>query len=211
MKHQREFERETARAQRLVFNRPAGWEYLLTAELLRSKLIPIKRKFTDLERGLIYRRTTSLQGEDFINWVGVMCTDLASLIRIASKAITQEIPNSWGLPGVAGDPLEIKHATDILISFCNGLLEWEVEVRSVVPPNPLQPLKQKMEGWTSQLLEEVVSFPDKLEEPFNQPNPTGQYDIHLIFKEPPGLAEARAEIQRLQRHPKELRKIYRNK
>src|SRR6266567_5125346 len=101
----------------------------------------------------------------------------------------RQVSNPWGalqgLPGVSGDPLEIKHATDILISFCNGLLEWEVEVRSVVPPNPLQPLKQKMEGWTSQLLEEVVSFPDKLEEPFNQPNPTGQYDIHLIFKEMP--------------------------
>jgi len=181
----KEFENETEYAQHLIFDHPYGWEYLLTAELLKSKLLPIKRRFADLQRGLVYRRTAPIQeGAEFIYWMRSKCDDLANLAQMAAKIIIEEIPASWGLPGVAGEPLEIRHAVDALTSVCNELVEWEADTRYVIAPSPFQSLKEKMQGWTSQFLDEVDSSSDKLTEIFKQPNPKGEYTIMLVFKEP---------------------------
>lgn len=203
----KEFEHETEYAQQLVFERPFAWEYKLTAELLQSNLAPIKRRFTELQRGLVYKKTTAIQGAEFIHWARSKCDDIANLINIVSVVINEEIPASWGPPGIPGDPLEIKHAVDKLSSVCAELVEWETDVRFAAVPPVVMGFKQKMEGWTLQAFDELYSSPDKLIEPFNQPNPKGIYNIQLIFTEPSGLREAMAELQRLQSDPQILLKL----
>lgn len=203
-----EFANETDYAQQLVFERPFAWEHKLTAELLRAKLAPIKRKFTELQRGLVFKKTTTIQGAEFIYWSRSKCDDIANLIKIAGIVINEEIPVSWGLPGVSGDPLEIKHAVDKLISVSSELVEWETDVRFTTVPSVVEEFKQKMEGWTAQAFDEIDSAPDKLLEPFNQPDPKGEYNIQLVFKEPPGLAEAMVELQRLQNNPQKLLQLF---
>jgi hypothetical protein len=203
----KEFEHETEYAQQLVFERPFAWEYKLTAELLRSKLVPIERKFDELHRGLVYKKTTRIQGLEFFYWVRSKCDDLANLIGIASKVLTEEIPASWGEPGVPGEPLEIKHAVDKLTSVCNELVEWETDVRFVIISDAFASLKQRMEGWTSQIFDEIDNVPEQLTEPFKQPDPRGVYNVQLVFKEPPGLAEAMVELQNLQNDPQKLLQV----
>jgi len=60
---EKDFALETAYAKQLILQHPRGWEYLLTAELLYSKLQPIKRRLSDLQRGLIYKKTRLLKGQ----------------------------------------------------------------------------------------------------------------------------------------------------
>lgn len=203
----KEFEHETEYAQQLVFECPFAWEYKLTAELLRSKLVPIKRKFNELQRGLVYKKTARIQGLEFIYWARSKCDDLANLIGIASQVLTEEIPASWGAPGVPGDPLEIKHAVDKLTSVCSELVEWETDVRFAIVHDIFESFKQKMAGWTSQVFGEIDNVPERTLAPFKQPDPRGEYTIQLVFTEPPGLAEALVELQNLQNDPQKLLQV----
>jgi hypothetical protein len=174
------FEDETEAARQIAFNRPSAWEYRLTAELLRSKAAEVRRGFTDLERGLVFRRTTSMKGEEFIKWATMRIQDLISLVKLFQVAVTEEIPASWGPPGVAGDPLEIKRAVNRVDSACRELLEWESELRYIVPPPAFTRLKELMAGCTAQAFNQIESLPAKLLEPLGQPNAEGEHTITLV-------------------------------
>jgi hypothetical protein len=196
----KEFECETEQALQLALNQPDYWKYLLTAELLKTKVAVVKRNLVDLERGLVYKQTKHMNEVDFLNWIASKCTDLSSLIGLLKTAVTEEIPKSWGKPGEPGDPLEIKRAVGKVVSGCNGLLEWEFDLHSVVPPSSFTSLKQKMAGWTLQSFEQIEDLPKKLLKPFERPDPKGQYDIELVFEPPSNIEEVMAEIERMQNH-----------
>ncbi len=201
----REFEYETDRARQLAMERPRFWEYLLTAELLRSKLSRVRDSYNDLKKGLIHTKTRQMTGKEFLDWSRSQTVDLSSLIGIIKKIITEEIPASWGPPGIPGDPIEIKWVVEKLISACEKLLEWESDQMSVVPPESLHRLKELRAGWTTQIFEEILTLPEKTEAPFKSPNPEGKYTIEIVFEGPPNLTEALAELERLKNHPNEWR------
>lgn len=193
----KEFEKETAYAQQLVLDKPRGWEYLLTAELLRSKMLPIKRKQLDIQNGSVYKRTTIMKGERFVNWAQAKCNDLASLVTLVTNILNKDIPASWGPPGVAGDPLAIKRAVEQLIYVCDEMLKREIEIRFVNVPKNLAKLKFTMEGWSTEFINQIDSIPDRLSAPFAQPNPTGTYEITLYFYPPASIKAFNDELRKL--------------
>lgn len=199
----KEFTNETVRARQIALDRPRFWEYLLTEELLRSKLTKVRRDFNDLQRGLIYKKSAPMKGHDLTAWLSSKCNDLISLVQLVNLALTEELRSSWGPPGKAGDAVEILRAVDKVILGCNELLNWEIDLRSVIMPKSFIELIEHMKGWTSELLIEVDKVPDELAKPFSQANPSGQYTINLVFKAPPSVTEFVAEVQRLSEHPEE--------
>ncbi len=200
----KEYESETECAQQLALDRPDYWEFLLTEELLRSKLARVRRNFNELKRGLIFKKTTRIRAADFPSWASSKLQDLASLTELLNTIFNEEVRVSWGPPGEPGDPLEIKRAVDKIISTCDELLEWEADLHSAVLPDPLLTLKQLMEGWAAQVIETVEGVPDKLIEPFRQAEkPTGRYVVEIVFESPVNMNEFTAEIERLKSHLEE--------
>jgi hypothetical protein len=193
----KEFENETERALQIALERPQFWEYLLTAELLSSKLILVRRRFSELRRGLIYKKSIRLGETDFINWTQTKAHDLCSLASMFGEIVNKEIPLSWGPTGQPGDPSEIKDAIDKAIAGCDELLDWECDLRSVIPPDSIERLKKIMEGWTSPILDAIETLPQQLLQIVEQPNPSGKYHIEIIFKSPPNINEFTTEIERL--------------
>lgn len=198
-----EFKDETPRAQMIALDRPRFWEYLLTEELLKSKLSKIKRDFNDLERGLIFKRAVPMKGRDFLAWAGARCNDLGALVKLIKVSVEEELPRSWGPPGNPGDAVKILYAVKKIAHACNELLDWEADLRSIIPPQAFLALKERMKGWTSQLLAEMERLVEELGKPFRQPNPQGTYTIELVFEAPRGMDDYLAEIERLRSHPEE--------
>lgn len=180
----REFANETYRAQRLALERPQYWEYLLTIELLRSKFAEVKRSYSDLEKGFIFRKSRVVSGKEFYNLLLGKMRDLELLLPAFDAVLNSEIPAAWGAPGEAGNALEIKHAVDILIGACKELVEWEVDFRSIQSSEAFDTLLSLMRGITSTLLDEVARLIEELSRPFEQPNPAGEYEINLVLKFP---------------------------
>ena len=78
-KKRSQFDNETKLAQQLTLERPPFWEHRLTAELLRSKLLDVTRRFDELNRGVLYRKVTRMKGQEFVAWTGTMESKLAPL------------------------------------------------------------------------------------------------------------------------------------
>ena len=177
----KEFVNETPRVQFLAIERPPFWEYLLTVELLKSKLSVVRRRYDELHSGLVFTRSQIIAGKEFLKLIEEKMSDLIVLVELISSIVQREIPASWGPSGVPGEPLEIKRATDRLINACNELIEWESDIIRVRPPSAWEKIQQLLKGFTAELLSEIERFPMELGEPFETENPRGEYNINLVF------------------------------
>lgn len=116
----RAFEDESAAALQIAIDKPEYWEYLLTVELLRHKLSDIKRRFSDLERGLLFRPIRLITDLDEFNvWLRGKLNDLTALIKLLSLATTEELQAAYGNSVDRGDALEILRATNKIAEGCN--------------------------------------------------------------------------------------------
>lgn len=197
LKPLKEFAGESERAQQIARERPKHWEYLLSEELLRSKLGQVRRRYKEFQRGLLYKPSKRMRGSEYFTWMGAKYRDLLSLIHLLEKAITQELIASWGAPGEPGDPIEIKLAIDKIINGCEGMLEWELDFKSVDPPDVFDRLRELMSGYTFIYFDEVERIPEELSKPFKQPNPKGVFHIDLVFKEHPNTHAISTELDRI--------------
>ena len=103
----KEFVDETPRAQALAIERPPFWEYLLTVELLQTKLRPVRRRYDEVHSGLTFTRSQIIAGKEFLKLIEERMNDLMVLVELLSSTVQSEIPASWGPSGTPGDPLEI--------------------------------------------------------------------------------------------------------
>lgn len=177
----KEFADESPKAQALAIERPPYWEHLLTVELLKSKLGPIRRKYDEVHAGQAFRRTQIVTGKHFSRLIQEKMADLIALVQIISSCVQQEVPASWGPSGVPGDAVEIKRAADRLAAACNELVECESDLLSVQPPRAFENIQQLMKGFTSQLLSEVERFPVELAKPFETQTLDITHNITLEF------------------------------
>lgn len=199
----KEFLDESKRAQQIALERPRFWEYLLTEELLSSNIADIYRKFDQLKRGLIFRQSRKLRGQEFIDWASLKFDDIVSIVEMIKVAITEEIPIAWGKPGQPGNQIEIKRAIGKIKEGFNELFELEAELLYLKPPQPFIRLKQILEGFSSQIISDVTILRDKIKTIFQQPNPEGKFEINIVFKPIPNVDAFSEEITRLMEHREE--------
>jgi len=84
-----------------------------------------------------------------------------------------------------------------LIENCEHLLAWEEEVRFTILPDQVSQIGETLRGTTKQIVAELNTLADRLEEPFGNRNPEGTYNIQLVFKEPENIAKLTAQIAEL--------------
>lgn len=191
----KEFEHETERAKQIVLERPAYWEYSLTEELLSSGLIQVRRSFDDLKKGLSYRKTVRIPNTDCPKWLMSKMEDFLTLLVLVGALMTGELKVAWR----SGNAVEIKRVADKLISVCNQLLEWEIELRAVVPPEPFLRIRRMMEGWTFQYFDAIESVPVKLRNIIEQPGES-THTIEYVLEPPNNFEEIKNEIEELAKH-----------
>ncbi len=192
------FANESARSRQLVVERPKFWEYLLTIELLRSKMTPINKQFDDLKNDRAFRRTTILRENETTDWLLCKFQDVRNLVPYLQGAITNDLVASWGPRGTPGDPLAILAAVERICEGAQHLLTWEEEVRFTSLPAKIQPVQETLRGTTAQFIEELNTLADKLETPFKKENPAGTYEITVAFKDPPNMSRLNEQLASLQ-------------
>ena len=148
------FSAESAAALQLALDQPDYWEYLLTAELLRSKVDTIRRRLSDLDRGLAFKPHTFREGLELVHWLQARMVDLESIGNMQNAAI-KKMNKAWGEPVVPGDPLKIKDAVDYIYRGCEHLLDWEIDFKSTIFPDNIVKYKERFSGITEQMLGEI--------------------------------------------------------
>jgi hypothetical protein len=201
LKPLKEFVGESERAQQLALEQPKYWEFLLTEELFRTKLRKVRRKYNEFQRGLLYKPSRRMPGREYLSWSQAKFADIVALIHVIKTAFTEDVIASWGPPGVPCDPIDVQHAVDKIITACEEMLEWELDLKAVCPPEAFNRVKELMSGYTFMYFEEVERIPDELIKPFKEPDPQGEYKISLTFEGNPVTDELIEEIQKLTDNP----------
>lgn len=165
------------------------WEFFLSSELLKSRLIEINRSYLELEKGLVFHKSKSFDLLGFCNWYTNSSTDFLRLISIFKLTFEEELINSYGKPGFAGNIYEIKSAIDKITSICKELLAWEYELQGVIPPVELKEITELMKGWTKVIIDEINKFPLMIEKSFSPENLENEKEINLTltFPAPPNI------------------------
>jgi hypothetical protein len=157
-----EFAHESQLANELALDRPRFWEHLLTSELLRVRLVEIHKRLNDLGRGLTFQRSRNMRGQEYMDYVQAKCTDCIAAVEMIKVAIEEEIPASWGAPGVSGDPMHILDAVNKVSGGCAALVDWEIDLASVHPPQSFVNLKDALRGTTQEIVNEFDPLPGLL-------------------------------------------------
>lgn len=163
LNQKRSYAAESAEAQKIEAERPPGWEYLITAELLRSYLKRSLRRWRDLSSGLSTTRAKALDDDESLNWLQEQIQDAALLFGPIQKLFANELLRAWGAPGVPGDAIEILHVCQLIGRAAERIIGWEEHVRSVSVTEKFRRLHAFLPGIAGSQLEKLESVPEFLE------------------------------------------------
>lgn len=141
---------------KIVIEKPPGWEYLFASELLELRLRIINKNYDELEQGIVIQKLKGFSGEEFFKWYSDSLANFENFIGLAKSCI-KNLTDSFGLPGIAGRPIEIKNAVERIIHLCKELLSWEYELYSIHLPKELNHVKSKMQGATKSLFIDEIN------------------------------------------------------
>jgi hypothetical protein len=186
-----DFENETDLIKTIALEKADYWEFYLSSELLKSRLLEINSSYIELEKGLVFQKSKSMDYEEFLDWIGNTTQDFLRLMSIFKQTIEIELMKAYGEPGVAGNIFEIKYAVDKINSLCKELLAWEYELQGIIAPDDLKEVTQLMKGWTKGLIKTINEFPQILDRNFSPENLAkgGEIKIHLTFPPPSNIEE----------------------
>jgi hypothetical protein len=191
------FRNESAAAQQIVLDKPEHWELLLALELLRPRLDQIKREYSDLRRGLIFKPFTVLDKSLFLGWMKKKGQELGNLAVLLRVAVEEEFNQSLGGPGEAGNALEIKRAVDKIIFGCQSLLDWEIDNEFTRFPGECEQIKRKTRDWTEPIVSELEKLPVGIAKLLDEPTPKGMYRINMALEFPENADEILSDMQKL--------------
>jgi len=200
----REFLAETAKARQLAQDRPPLWEYLLTDELLRTKLTALSRSCEDFNRGLLFKPRKPIGAAEYLNWFRHKMDEPLSFTHIMKVAIEEDLVAAWGKPGEPGNPIQILHAVNKIMSACHLLLDWEMDINALRPPSQLQRLGQTLQGITFGVIQDLKRVPDDFSKDLEDARTgTGKQHVMMRFtlSTRPQFEKFQAEMQRVSEHP----------
>jgi hypothetical protein len=152
------FENESKKAQEIARERSKFWEYKLTAELLKSKILPILARSEAVVKSRFFAPSIPLSGHDFFH--RHLPARMADVVRIAEnfKLLLPELEEAWGPPGTPGDALKILAAVNAFKEACIAMHDWEIAIATASPPEGLHDLRNSLRGIGHSLLKGVGDF-----------------------------------------------------
>lgn len=132
---------------KIVIEKPIGWEYLLASGLLKNRLEKVNSNYDEIDNEIVIQRLKTISGEEFWNWYQNYIDNLGNFIKLFNECVNGLI-KSFGDPGVAGKPIEIKNAVDRILQLCRELINIEYELNSFSLPKELVNTKAKLRGVT---------------------------------------------------------------
>lgn len=182
------FENESYLAQQIVIDKPGGWEYRLTLELLRSNLEPVLSRWRALEGKLYTKPITRIPAFEVIDWFRDRLHETGQMPDVI-LGILEQITQSWGPPGVAGSASAIQRSCSLFVEACRSFLDWEERVRFTRLPDDYEELQDLLVGIVGSFIDKMNEIPTEMAVIFADDAPTGNFTICPTLELPDGWPE----------------------
>ena len=177
------FKSETLRVRDLVFDKPAGWEYLLTLELLREGLRQTDSLYAKVQKNDFAAAKQQSVKESF-NFFRSQTDKLEGFLASARNFLTIGLVQSWGTPGTPGDPVRIKFVIDSVLQIVRQSILWEKEIKITHAAPEFSSIKSALFGSTKILTDEIKRLVSELEKITSNSDKSGANNILLNFDFP---------------------------
>lgn len=188
-------------AQRIIRDKPIGWEYRLTAVYLTDFLKAPMRKWYDLSRGLYSKPKAQIEDDVVFDWFAGRMSDVSELVPPLENLLNNEFQRSWGPPGEAH---EIRHLCQLVKKAVDRIIEWEESVHFVMVPEKFERLHSYLPGTIGSQLKKLQQIPHDLNNVVDwaeeNPGVKRQFYSEVVIELPEEWTEkVEEEIQRLTR------------
>lgn len=149
---------------RIVLDKPDGWEWRLTAELMRYLNEPLFRRLSDLREGLYAATQEHIKEEEAPEWVRQRLAEMTRLMKPLGPLI-QRLNQSWGEPGEPGSAEEIHHICKLFRASLEWIVLFEERVYFTNGPDSYHRvlnLLRDIAGSQADKLAEIPIFMDEL-------------------------------------------------
>lgn len=148
---------------RIAIDRPKGWEWRLTAELLRHYNQPVLRRLSDLDAKLYTKPIVTLRDEEFPEWLSTRVREMEMLIHPISNTMSL-LNQAWGEPGQAGDVNEIHHACQLMRDALGQVVLHEENLYFVKVSELYEPILELLKNALGNQARKVSEIPVLLDE-----------------------------------------------
>ncbi len=148
---------------RIVIDRPMGWEWRLTAELMRYLNEPIFRKLNDLRENRYFVGGEHVSEAMADEWIQERLAELKRLLEPLCNSINQ-LNSAWGAPGEPGSVDEILHLCLLAQQNLKQVLHVEEKMFSDHLPECYESVAGMLKGLVGKEVEKVRSIPGYLDE-----------------------------------------------
>lgn len=152
---------------RIVIDKPEGWEWSLTAELMRYFNSPVIQQLNDLHDGLYVRPLEQVCEEEIFSWVDLRLSEISSLAN-PLEGLFERLTKSWGALGESGNVEKIYHICSLISDYLKGILEIEEKIYFVKVNSEFIGLVELLKGYSKSLIEQIADFPKYLDETLAQ-------------------------------------------
>ena len=168
-----QFEKQTSRLslfenyppliRRIVIDKPDGWEWRLTAELMRHLNRPLFRKIEDLRDGLYVKTQGHVDSEEVIKWVQMRLAE-ASNLTSPIVGLLDRLNKSWGPSGQPGNVEEIYHITCLIRDYLEQIVRHEEQIYFAHVPEKYEKLIDLLKNLMGSQAAKLADIPDSLDE-----------------------------------------------
>ncbi len=177
------YKNESIKSKKILKNKPDYWEFKLLEELFTDKLVGVNKKYTDIERGILFKRNKHLTTKEYLNYMSSEMGFLARTTEGLTYLYNNDLASAIGKP----DELLILDFCKNLFNLMENLIQWEIEIRSISTNILLEKSRKLLFNCTKQIVETINTLPTKFNYVYN--NPKIQHKIEITFEATPEMFE----------------------
>lgn len=147
---------------RIVIDKPLGWEWRLTAELMRYFNTPLFRRMENLKKGTYIRQLTHIADSEVSEWVNQRIAEMSVIINPA-KVLFGQLNDSWGRQGEDGDAHEIYHVCSLFKEYIEQVIIFEEKIYFVNVSDKYEKLVSLLKDLVGSQALKLAQIPDKLD------------------------------------------------
>lgn len=148
---------------RIVIDKPEGWEWRLSAELMRYFNQPLFRQLEDIRDGLYIKNQRYIDDEEVIKWVQMQLAESSNLVN-PLVVLLDRLTKSFGPPGKPGNEEEIHHITCLIRDHLKEIIRHEEKIHFVIVPDKYKKLVNLLKNLIGSQVTKLAEIPESLNE-----------------------------------------------
>jgi len=157
-----DFNDESEATKKIAIEQPFGYEYLILAELIESRLTKTNLMFKNLRNGIYFVRSLHSEDEEYFRFFQDTIEDFKRFLNIFTHLVNEEIPAALGPAGTPSKFVDLKVISDELLNLSIELFNWETRNEQLRPSEELSEVKILLRGTSDVITSQLNKLPNEI-------------------------------------------------